>query len=148
MTDPFIPDAKATGRTNSLTRPKKVCRYCPYPTWMYGFLIVLLYASVWSLVKLPDSVEAARSLQVAEHCLIQGQLEDAVSNFEKTLSLVPTSAKARVGMALSLLAQGGEEADRALDYLKNVKLSNSDRTRLQSASPIKYHLYLTARDDS
>lgn len=152
MTDPLIERNHADrteGRTDSKSSPQDVARCCPYPIWMYGFIIILLYASAWSLVRLPDSVEAARSLRIAENHLLQGQIEDAVQSFKKTLSIEPTSAKARVGMALSLLSQGGEDAEReALDCLKNVMLSESDRTRLKSTAPIQYHLYFSSRDDS
>ncbi|MBX9670676.1 MAG: hypothetical protein K2X93_23945 [Candidatus Obscuribacterales bacterium] len=152
MTNPLTDSAHAhhaEGRTNSASDQRHSLQSCPYPTWIYGFITILLYASVWSLVRLPESVEAARSLKIAEHYLGDGQLRNAAQSFKKTLSIDPTSAKARIGMALSLLSIDSEQVDdQAVDYLKDLALSASDRTKLRSAAPIKYHLYFSTRDDS
>ncbi len=152
MTNPLTDSAHAhhaEGRTNSASSQSNSLRSCPYPTWIYGFITIILYASVWSLVKLPESVEAARSLNMAEHYLLDGQLRNAAQSFKKTLALEPTSAKARIGMALSLLSLDGDEVDsQAIDCLKNLALSASDRTKLRSAAPITYHLYFSKRDES
>jgi len=113
-----------------------------YPTIVVVFAIVIAMMTVYSLFLLPKYVFASKNLKTAEEASEQSEYDRAAALYLEVLNEVPSSKRAKIGIALALFSNDNLEDDEvAVIALSDVTIYPSDWEKLVRVMPVEYQEY-------
>jgi hypothetical protein len=113
-----------------------------YPIWVLFICALIALSAYASLVMVPTQARALGNLWVAEAAESKGDHLTAISQFRNVLGEVPTSEKAKIGLALALFStKAPEDAAKALTILQDLTIHRWDWDRLAKVMPAEYQKY-------
>jgi hypothetical protein len=113
-----------------------------YPLWVIIFGVFILVALAYSLISLPDYINATRDLRAAQTAYKKGNFDDAVKLYLSALKSVPTSKVARLGGANAIFSNKDKSDDlEGLDLLEGISINSDEWTELTKVMPFEYQKY-------
>jgi hypothetical protein len=110
-----------------------------YPIWVLFVCALIALAVFTSLTWGPIQLRALASVWKAEAAQSNGDNLAAISQFRSALRLVPTSHRAKVGLATALFSTHSQEAaQEAMTLLQGVTLDKYDWDELVKVMPAEY----------
>jgi thioredoxin-like negative regulator of GroEL len=99
----------------------------------------VVWAIALSLKQLPPYYRAATLIKQADTLVKQGRDKDAVEFYAQVLDLVPTSKRARMGMAMAYFKSPQEEdRKKGLAAIKGLSFEDDEWKKLAAVMPPEY----------
>ena len=138
--DRAIREAKQRQRERSREALRGVAlRRHQYPIWVLFVCALIALAVFTSLTWGPTQLRALATIWKAEAAQSNDDNLAAISQFRSALSLVPTSERAKVGLATALFSTHSQEAaQEAMTLLQGVTLYGSEWDQLVKVMPAEY----------
>ena len=104
----------------------------------------ILVSLIASLAELPHYYQAATLLHTAEKLSEQHEDKSAVEAYNNALKIVPTSKRARVGLAVSYFrSPDKQDRKKAMAVLQGLTLDKHEWERLSAVMPPAYQRLFT-----
>jgi hypothetical protein len=115
-----------------------------HPTLVWIILVLLVGASVESLLLAPSCIQAAAVNQRAEDAYKRNDLINSEKAYRQVLKLKPKADHARLGLMLSLFKQHDHQKDlEAVTYIKDTVMTKDNKVDLINAMPAQYRPRVT-----
>ncbi|NRB10507.1 MAG: hypothetical protein HRU35_02685 [Rickettsiaceae bacterium] len=107
-----------------------------YPIWIWGFFIIIIALIVINCRSLPYYIKNARYIHEGKQLLKNGDIEEALDNFNQIASNLELPKETKLYLARQLFKRD-DEGDRelAVYYLIGLSLTDKEFDRLSEVMP-------------
>ncbi len=98
-----------------------------YPIWIWGFFIIIITLVAINFYNLPYYIENARYTHVGKQSLKQGNLDEAINNFDQVADNLRLSKEIKLKLAKLLFERNDSgDIELALNYLTDLSLTEQE----------------------